>query len=90
MPLGEVTELLEHAASHVAVLVAKQGVPIGLGSDSPVLTPFGGAERDWAALELGSWLASSTGAPLRLLGAAGQTDEDKSVTRLLADAGLLV
>jgi nucleotide-binding universal stress UspA family protein len=54
-----------------------------------VLVPFGGAEHDWAALELGSWLAASAGAPLRLLGAAGQTDE-KSVTRMLADAGLLV
>jgi hypothetical protein len=55
-----------------------------------VLVPFGGAEHDWSALELGSWLASSTGAPLRLLGAAGQSDEGKSVTRMLADAGLLV
>ena len=33
--------------------------------------PFGGAEHDWAALELGAWLAASTGAPLRLLGATG-------------------
>ena len=41
-------------------------------------------------MELGSWLAASTGAPLKLLGAAGQTDEGKSVTRMLADAGLLV
>ena len=32
----------------------------------------------------------ATGAPLKLLGAAGQTDETKSVTRMLADAGLLV
>ena len=55
-----------------------------------MLVPFGGAEHDWAALELGSWLAAATGAPLKLLGAAGQTDEGKSVTRLLADAGLLV
>ena len=52
--------------------------------------PFGGAEHDWAALELGSWLSSATGAPLKLLGAGGQSDEGKSVTRMLADAGLLV
>ena len=32
----------------------------------------------------------ASGAPLKLLGAAGQTDEGKSVTRMLADAGLLV
>jgi Kef-type K+ transport system membrane component KefB len=90
VPLGDVTELLEHAASDVAVLVAKEGDPIELGPDKPVLVPFGGAEHDWAALELGSWLAASSGAPLKLLGAAGQTDEGKSVTRMLADAGLLV
>ncbi len=78
------------ARRDVAVLVAKEGDPIELGPDKPVLVPFGGAEHDWAALELGSWLAASTGAPLKLLGAAGQTDEGKSVTRMLADAGLLV
>ncbi len=90
VPLGDVTELLEHAASDVAVLVAREGDPIELGPDKPVLVPFGGAEHDWAALELGSWLAASSGAPLKLLGAAGQTDEGGSVTRMLADAGLLV
>ena len=90
VPLGEVGELMEQAVCDVAVLVAKEGDPVELGPDKPILIPFGGAEHDWAALELGSWLASNTGAPLRLLGAAGQTDEGKSVTRLLADAGLLV
>ncbi len=90
VPLGDVTELLEHAACDVAVLVAREGDPIELGPDAPVLVPFGGAEHDWAALELGSWLAASSGAPLKLLGAAGQSDEGKSVTRMLADAGLLV
>jgi hypothetical protein len=90
VPLGDVGELMEQAVSDVAVLVAKEGDPLALGPDKPILVPFGGAEHDWAALELGSWLAAATGAPLRLLGAAGQTDEGKSVTRLLADAGLLV
>ncbi len=79
--------LLEQAACDVAVLVAREGSELELGAERPVLVPFGGAEHDWAALELGSWLASSTGAPLKLLGAAGQTDEGKSVTRMLADAG---
>jgi K+:H+ antiporter len=90
VPLGDVGELMEDAPCDVAVLVAKEANPIALGPDAPILVPFGGAEHDWAALELGSWLASSTGAPLKLLGAAGQTDEGKSVTRMLADAGLLV
>ena len=59
----------------MAVLVAREGTPIELGAEAPVLVPFGGAEHDWAALELGSWRAAATGAPLKLLGAAGQTDE---------------
>jgi nucleotide-binding universal stress UspA family protein len=90
VPLGEVGELMERAACDVAVLVAKEGQPIELGRDKPVVVPFGNAEHDWAALELGSLLASKTGAPLKLLGAAGQTDEGASVTRMLGDAGLLV
>jgi Kef-type K+ transport system membrane component KefB len=89
VPLGEVSVVLENAACDVAVLVAKEGTPVAVGPDAPVLVPFGGAEHDWAALELGSWLSASTGAPLKLLGAAGQTDESKSVTRMLADAGLI-
>ncbi|MGA8337276.1 MAG: cation:proton antiporter, partial [Solirubrobacteraceae bacterium] len=90
VPLGDVGDLMEEASSDVAVLVAKEGDPIELGPDHPVVVPFGGAEHDWAALELGSWLAAASGAQLKLLGAAGQTDEGKSVTRMLADAGLLV
>ena len=90
VPLGDVGDLMEHSSSDVAVLVAKEGDPIELGANLPVVVPFGGAEHDWAALELGSWLAAASGAPLKLLGAAGQTDEGKSVTRMLADAGLLV
>jgi Kef-type K+ transport system membrane component KefB len=90
VPLGEVSALLEEAACDVAVLVAKAGQPIALDGENPVVVPFGGAEHDWAALELGSWLAATTGAPLKLLGAAGQSEEQKSVTRILADAGLLV
>jgi K+:H+ antiporter len=90
VPLGEVGDLLERAPSDVAVLIAPENSEINLGPDSPVLVPFGGAQHDWSALELGSWLAAATGAPLKLLGAGGQTDEGGSVTRMLADAGLLV
>jgi hypothetical protein len=89
VPLGEVTDLLRSAPCDVSVLVARENDPIALGADAPILVPFGGAEHDWSALELGSWLAAQTGAPLRLLGAAGSTDEGPGVTRMLADAGLL-
>ncbi|MGA2163468.1 MAG: cation:proton antiporter [Solirubrobacteraceae bacterium] len=90
VPLGDVSVLLERADCDVAVLVAKESAPLDLGPETPLLVPFGGAEHDWAALELGSWLSSATGAPLKLLGAGGQSEDGKSVTRMLADAGLLV
>ena len=90
VPRGEVGAVLNDAECDVAVLVAKEGQPIAPSSDAAVVVPFGGAEHDWAALELGAWIASATGAPLSLLGAAGQSEEGKSATRLLGDAGLLV
>jgi hypothetical protein len=73
----------------VAVLVAREGAQITeLGK--PVVVPFGGQEHDWAALELAAWMAASTGAELRLLGAAGQTEDKTKVKRVLDDASLLV
>ena len=30
------------------------------GPDAPMIVPFGGADHDWAALELGAWLAAAT------------------------------
>jgi hypothetical protein len=55
------------------------------------VTPFGGVEHDWPAIELAAWLAQSLGTTLRLLGtkadpALGRRD----ATRLLARASLLV
>ena len=90
VPRGDVGAVLNDAECDVAVLVAKEGQPIAPSADAAVVVPFGGAEHDWAALELGAWIASATGAPLNLLGAAGQSEEGKSATRLLGDAGLLV
>ena len=63
---------------------------IGFGDDKPVIVPFGGAEHDWAALELGAWIAAANGAPLKLLGSAGTTDEGRDATRLLGNASLVV
>ena len=79
-------ELLERSPAHVAVLsgaapVAGRGVHV----------PFGGGEHDWAALELGAWLASATGAPLRLVGTrADPRSGRRDASRLLADASLAV
>jgi Kef-type K+ transport system membrane component KefB len=90
VPRGDVGVLLQRSPSDVAVLVAREDEPVLAGPEASITVPFGGAEHDWAALELGAWLAAATDAPLRLLGAAGDTDEGSRVTRLLADAGLLV
>jgi hypothetical protein len=89
VPREAVGTVLRKAPCDVAVLVAREDVVIALGSGTPIIVPFGGAEHDWAALELGAWLASATGAPLRLLGAKKEDDE-KDSSRLLADASLLV
>ena len=90
VPRGEVGAVLAGAPCDAAVLVAKEGQGVAPGDAVPVVVPFGGADHDWAALELGAWIASATGAPLKLLGAAGETEETSRVSRLLADAGLLV
>ena len=92
VPLGDVKPVLLEAPCDVGVLVAREGTEIVLGPETPILVPFGGAEHDWSALELAVWLASGSGAPVKMLGAAGQTDEGggKSVSRLLGDASLVV
>ncbi len=89
VPRGEIGAVLREAPCDVGVLVAREGVEILPADGRAVVVPFGGAHHDWAALELGAWISSATGAPLKLLGAAGRTDE-KDVTRMLGDAGLLL
>jgi Kef-type K+ transport system membrane component KefB len=90
VPRGDVGMVLNEAECDVAVLVATADQQVIPDAEHGILVPFGGAEHDWAALELGAWLASRTGAPLRMLGAAGEGDEPSRVTRLLGDASLLV
>jgi len=83
--------VLEKAPCDVAVLVERAGAPPDVGPTRPVLIPFGGAEHDWAALELGAWIASVRGAPLRLLGAAADVRKgERDASRLLANASLVV
>jgi DNA-binding SARP family transcriptional activator len=85
--LGEpFATLLERTPCDVALLTTGTRVTGG-----PVVTPFGGAEHDWSAVELAARLASALGATLRLLGteadpALGRRD----ASRLLARASLLV
>ena len=90
VPRGDVGTVLREAECDVAVLVAREGQSVLPTTDAGVLVPFGGAEHDWAALELGAWIAARTGAPLQMLGAAAEGGEPTKVTRLLGDASLLV
>jgi Kef-type K+ transport system membrane component KefB/nucleotide-binding universal stress UspA family protein len=90
VPRGAVGDVLARAPCDVAVLVAREDVEIALGDATPVIVPFSGAEHDWAALELGAWIAAANRAPLKLLGSAGTTDEGRDATRLLGNASLVV
>ena len=84
----EVGAVLQAAPCDVGVLVAREESELPLAPDGPpLIVPFGGSEHDWAALELGAWLASATGAPLKLLGAVSPGDDAAQVSRRLADAG---
>ncbi|HEX6026631.1 MAG TPA: AfsR/SARP family transcriptional regulator [Solirubrobacter sp.] len=83
---GEARVLLEIAACDVALLVRAGGAM----RPGPVVVPFGGAHHDWAALELATAVASATGAPLRLIGAASDRPDGRDASRLLADASLIV
>jgi len=81
--------VLRGAPCDVALLVSGDAMP-RLGPDRSVLVPFGAAEHDWSALELGSWLARAHDAPLRLLGALSGGPDGRDASRLLADASILV
>ena len=75
--------LLDDAQCDVAVLVGGDARP------GPVLVPFSGAEHDWAAVELGAWLARSRAAQLVLAGSTAGAD-GRDASRLLASASLAV
>lgn len=90
LPAGAVSEVLRDAPSEVAVLIERPNAP-RLGPDRPVLVPFGGADHDWAALELGAGLATANSAGLRLLGVAtGEPEAERGPSRMLAAASLAV
>ena len=87
---GQVGAILGSAACDVAVLVAREN-GLRVGPDRPVLVPFGGAEHDWAAVELAAWIVRSTGSTLRLLGReADLAADERDASRLLALASLLI
>jgi DNA-binding SARP family transcriptional activator len=83
---GDTGLLLEQAPCDVALLMETGGSL----REGPVLVPFGAGGHDWAALELGAWIARAVDAPLRLIGATDRSEHGRDASRLLADASLIV
>jgi DNA-binding SARP family transcriptional activator len=78
-----------HLVTILAGAACDVGVLVGVPAQGPVLVVFSGAEHDWAAIELGAWLATARDGSLVLAGSAGDgTGRDAS--RLLANASLAV
>ncbi|HEX3226154.1 MAG TPA: AfsR/SARP family transcriptional regulator [Gaiellaceae bacterium] len=83
---AEIAAVLDHCPSDVAILAGQP--PIRAWAEG-IVVPFGGGENDWAALELGAWLASATHAPLQLVGTKADPRRGlRDASRLLADASL--
>jgi DNA-binding SARP family transcriptional activator len=86
VPDEQLTVLLEETPCDVALVVSRDESPA-----NPVLVPFRGGEHDWAAVELGAWLAKANGVPLRLAGAAAVPQRGKrDASRLLSHGALAV
>jgi DNA-binding SARP family transcriptional activator len=85
---ADVVAVLEQSPADVAMVA---GAPVEWTAGNGVFVPFGGAEHDWAALELAAWLASAARAPLRLVGSrADPARGRRDASRLLAHASLAV
>jgi DNA-binding SARP family transcriptional activator len=82
---GEARERLLDAAPCDVAVALPPGLPFE--PTAPVLVPFGGGRDEWAALELGAWLARAHGLPLRLLGTSAK-DGGRDASRMLASASL--
>jgi DNA-binding SARP family transcriptional activator len=80
---ARILAVLDQAPCDVAIVVS------GTKRDGPVLVAFAGAEHDWAAMELGGWLARSLDAGMIVLGAATSA-EGRDASMLLANASIAV
>jgi DNA-binding SARP family transcriptional activator len=83
-PDDQLASALAQTPCDVALLVPREAPPKG-----PVFVPFGGAEHDWAAVELGAWFARATDSRLRLAGTAA-VDRRRDASRLLSHGALAV
>jgi len=82
----DLSALAERTPCDLAVLYGAPALDQG-----GIAVPFGGAENDWAALELAAWLAISLDRMLTLVGTAADPARGRrDASRLLADASLAV
>jgi DNA-binding SARP family transcriptional activator len=87
---AQLSALLAGVPCDVALL-AGRSLDSAPEARAPVLVPFGGAEHEWAAVELGAWIAGTENRPLRLAGVeADPVAGRRDASRLLATATLLV
>ncbi|HEX2111122.1 MAG TPA: AfsR/SARP family transcriptional regulator [Gaiellaceae bacterium] len=85
-PDKQLRALLAQTPCDVALLAPRDAI-----ADGPVLVPFGGADHDWAAVELGAWFARAKQAPLRLAGAEAVPERGRrDASRLLSHGALAV
>jgi nucleotide-binding universal stress UspA family protein len=91
LPCSETLAVLERVPCDVGLLVIRgHGAP-ALAAARPILVPFGGGENDWAALEIGAWIAAALDAPLTVLGPTADPGRGKrDASRLLATVSLMV
>ena len=89
IPRDEGGEVLAQAPCDVALLIAREETPVALGPNDLVTVPFGGAEHDWAALELAVGIAAATATPLQLLGSSHTEADGRDASGLLANASLV-
>lgn len=87
----EIGRILSQAPCDVALWLESSAVRSPQANDGALIVPFGAHENDWAALELGAWLAGAEQRPLVLLGTSDDSSRARrDASRMLADAGLLV
>jgi len=90
VPGDDLALVLSDMSCDVALLAARDGA-VEAGPDRAVLVPFGGADHEWAAVELGAWIARAHRAELKLLGTVADPARGRrDASRLLARAALMI
>lgn len=87
---GDLGTVVERALCDVGILAHDQR-RVDVGPGARVLVPFGGAEHDWAAIEVASWITKANSGVMTLLGTTGDPKQsERDASRLLAHASLAV